>query len=88
MASVTAFPVDAAFPLTGPPKIRCHPLPCSLVFFACDGVAIMLTGSLVLLGKRASSGSLDIHRYVALWPVSWSVHRDLLLFSSLSRRHS
>jgi Undecaprenyl-phosphate galactose phosphotransferase WbaP len=69
MASVTAFPVDAGFPLTGPPKIRCHPLPCSLVFFACDSVAIMLTGTLVLLGKRASSGSLDIHRYLALWPV-------------------
>ena len=69
MASVTALPVDAAFPLTGPPKIRCHPLPCSLVFFACDSVAIMLTGTLVLLGKRAGSGSLDIHRYLALWPV-------------------
>ena len=69
MASITALPVDAAFPLTGPPKIRCHPLPCSLVFFACDSVAIMLTGTLVLLGKRAGSGSLDIHRYFALWPV-------------------
>ena len=69
MASVTAFPVEAAFPLNGPPKIRRHPLPCSLVFFACDCVAIMLTGSLVLLGKRAGSGSLDIHRYLALWPV-------------------
>jgi Undecaprenyl-phosphate galactose phosphotransferase WbaP len=69
MASVTALPVDAAFPLTGPPKIRCHPLPCSLVFFACDSVAIMLTGSLVLLGKRAAGGTLDIHRYLALWPV-------------------
>jgi Undecaprenyl-phosphate galactose phosphotransferase WbaP len=69
MASITALPVDAAFPLTGPPKIRCHPLPCSLVFFACDSVAIMLTGTLVLLGKRAGSGSLDIHRYLALWPV-------------------
>lgn len=69
MASITALPVDAAFPLTGPPKIRCHPLPCSLVFFACDSVAIILTGTLVLLGKRAPSGSLDIHRYLALWPV-------------------
>jgi Undecaprenyl-phosphate galactose phosphotransferase WbaP len=69
MASITALPVDAAFPLTGPPKIRCHPLLCSLVFFACDSVAIMLTGTLVLLGKRAGSGSLDIHRYFALWPV-------------------
>jgi Undecaprenyl-phosphate galactose phosphotransferase WbaP len=69
MASITALPVDAAFPITGPPKIRCHPLPCSLVFFACDSVAIMLTGTLVLLGKRATSGSLDIHRYLALWPV-------------------
>jgi Undecaprenyl-phosphate galactose phosphotransferase WbaP len=69
MASVTALPVDAAFPLTGPPKIPCHPLPCSLVFFVCDSIAIVLTGSLVLLGKRAGSGSLDIHRYLALWPV-------------------
>jgi Undecaprenyl-phosphate galactose phosphotransferase WbaP len=69
MASVTAVPVDAAFPLSTPPKIRCHPLPCSLAFFASDGVAIALTGSLVLLGKRAASGSLDIHRYLALWPV-------------------
>ncbi|MEA2258728.1 MAG: hypothetical protein QOJ51_1553 [Acidobacteriaceae bacterium] len=69
MASITALPVDAAFPITGPPKIRCHPLPCSLVFFACDSIAIMLTGTLVLLGKRAGSGSLDIHRYLALWPV-------------------
>jgi hypothetical protein len=69
MASVTAFPVDGAFPLTGPPKIRCHPFPCSLVFFACDSVAIMLSGSLVFLGKRVGSGSLDIHRYFALWPV-------------------
>jgi Undecaprenyl-phosphate galactose phosphotransferase WbaP len=69
MASVTAFPVDAAFPLTVPPKIRRHPLPCSLVFFACDSIAIMLTGSLVLLSTRAGSGSLDIHRYLALWPV-------------------
>jgi Undecaprenyl-phosphate galactose phosphotransferase WbaP len=69
MASITALPVDAAFPLTGPPKIHCHPLPCSLVFFACDSVAIMLTGSLVLLWRPGSNGSLDIHRYLALWPV-------------------
>src|SRR5579862_5555489 len=69
MASITALPVDGAFPITGPPKIRCHPLPCSLVFFACDSVAIMLTGTLVLLARRAASGSLDIHRYLALWPV-------------------
>jgi Undecaprenyl-phosphate galactose phosphotransferase WbaP len=27
-----------------------------------------MTGSLVLLGKRAGGGSLDIHRYLALWP--------------------
>ena len=69
MASISALPVDAAFPITGPPKIRCHPLPCYLVFFACDSVAIMLTGSLVLLGNRAAKGSPDIHRYLALWPV-------------------
>jgi Undecaprenyl-phosphate galactose phosphotransferase WbaP len=38
------------------------------VFFACDSVAIMLTGTLVLLGKRGGSGTLDLHRYLALWP--------------------
>jgi Undecaprenyl-phosphate galactose phosphotransferase WbaP len=69
MAAITALPVDAAFPFTNPPKIRRHPLPCSLVFFACDSVAIMLTGTLVLLGKPAGSGSLDLGRYLALWPV-------------------
>ena len=40
-----------------------------MVFFACDAVAITVTGSLVWLGKRASGGSLDIHRDLALWPV-------------------
>jgi Undecaprenyl-phosphate galactose phosphotransferase WbaP len=69
MASVTALPADAAFPLIGPPKIRCHPLLCSSVFFACDAVAITLTGSLVLLDKRAGGVSLDIHRYLRLWPI-------------------
>ena len=68
MASVTAVPTEAAFPLIGLPKFSCHPLLCSWVFFACDTVAIALTGSLVLLGKRAGGGSLDLHRYFALWP--------------------
>ena len=39
-----------------------------MVFFVCDAVAITVTGSLVLLGKRAGGGDLDIHRYLALWP--------------------
>ena len=68
MASVTAVPAEAAFPLIGLPKIRCHPLLSSMVFFVCDAVAIMVTGSLVLLGKRAGGGDLDLHRYFALWP--------------------
>ncbi len=69
MASVTAVPVEAAFPLIRLPKVSCHPLLSSLVFFTCDAFAITLTGSLVLLGKRTNGGSLDIHRYFALWPV-------------------
>ncbi len=68
MASVTAVPTEAPFPLIGLPKFNCHPLLSSGVFFACDTVAIALTGSLVLLGKRAGGGSLDLHRYFALWP--------------------
>jgi Undecaprenyl-phosphate galactose phosphotransferase WbaP len=68
MASATAVPIDASFPLIRLPKIRNHTLLCSMVFFVCDAVALMLTGSLVLLGKRASGGSLDLHRYFVLWP--------------------
>ena len=68
MASVTALPAEAAFPLIGLPKIRCHPFLSFMVFFACDAVAVTVTGSLVLLGKRAGGGNLDIHRYLALWP--------------------
>ncbi len=68
MASVTAVPTEAPFPLIGLPRINCHPLLSSMVFFACDAIAIALTGSLVLLGKWASGGSLDLHRYFALWP--------------------
>src|SRR3984885_3682323 len=68
MASVTALPAEAGFPLIGLPRVRCHPFLSFMVFFACDAVAITVTGSLVLLGKRASGGNLDIHRYLALWP--------------------
>jgi len=73
-----------AFPLTGPPKIRLPPVAMLPGFFACDSVAIMLTGSLVLLGKRASSGSLDNPSLFSPLACLWSVHRDLLLFPSLS----
>jgi Undecaprenyl-phosphate galactose phosphotransferase WbaP len=68
MASVTAVPAEAPFPFLGLPKINCHPLLSSVVFFACDVVAIAFTGSMVLLGRRAGGGSLDLHRYFALWP--------------------
>jgi Undecaprenyl-phosphate galactose phosphotransferase WbaP len=68
MASVTTVPTEAPFPLMGLPRINCHPLLSAMVFFACDAIAIVLTGSLVLLGKRAGGGSLDLHRYFALWP--------------------
>jgi Undecaprenyl-phosphate galactose phosphotransferase WbaP len=68
MASLTAVPAEAGFPLIGLPKISCHPLLSSMVFFACDAVAIIITGSAVLLGGRTNGGSLDLHRYFALWP--------------------
>jgi Undecaprenyl-phosphate galactose phosphotransferase WbaP len=67
MASVTAVPTEVPFPLIGLPKIRCHPWLSSMVFFVCDAVAIMLTGSLVLWDK-GGGGSLDLNRYFALWP--------------------
>ena len=68
MASVTAVPAEAGFPLIGLPKISCHPLLSAMVFFACDAIAIIFTGSAVLLGGHPNGGSLDLHRYFALWP--------------------
>jgi len=68
MASVTAVPTDVPFPLIGLPKIRCRPWLSSMVFFVCDAVAILLTGSLVLWDKRGGGGSLDLNQYFALWP--------------------
>jgi Undecaprenyl-phosphate galactose phosphotransferase WbaP len=68
MASITAVPAEGGFPLIGLPKISCHPLLSSMVFFACDAIAIMFTGSAVLLGAHPNGGSLDLHRYFALWP--------------------
>jgi Undecaprenyl-phosphate galactose phosphotransferase WbaP len=68
MASVTAVPAEAGFPLVRLPKVSCHPMLSSMVFLACDAVAIMLTGSVVLLSGRTHGGSLDLHRYFALWP--------------------
>jgi len=75
MASITALPVDAAFPITGPPKIRCHPLPCSLVFFACDSVAIMLTGP---WSSWANAPPVEVWTSIAISPLAcpWSVHCD------------
>ena len=68
MASITAIPAEGVFPLIGLPKISCHLLLSSMVFFACDAIAIMFTGSVVLLGRHPGGESLDLHRYFALWP--------------------
>jgi Undecaprenyl-phosphate galactose phosphotransferase WbaP len=68
MASVTAVPAEAGFPRIRLPKISCHPLLSSMVFVVCDAAALMLTGSVVLLNGRTNGGSLDLHRYFALWP--------------------
>ena len=68
MASVTAVPTEVPFPLIGLPKIRCLPWLSSMVFFVCDAVAIMVTGSLVLWDKRGGGGNLDLNQYSALWP--------------------
>ena len=68
MASVTAVPTEVPFPLIGLPKIRCLPWLSSTVFFVCDAVAIMLTGSLVLWDKHGGGGNLDLNQYFALWP--------------------
>jgi Undecaprenyl-phosphate galactose phosphotransferase WbaP len=68
MASVTVVATDSVLPLFRLPRIPCNPWLCSLVVLACDAMALTFTASLVLLGKRASGGGLDIHRYFALWP--------------------
>jgi Undecaprenyl-phosphate galactose phosphotransferase WbaP len=68
MASVTAVPTDAAFPLVRLPKISCRPLLSSVVFFVCDMIAMALTGGLVLLDRPPHHVGLDFHRYLALWP--------------------
>jgi Undecaprenyl-phosphate galactose phosphotransferase WbaP len=68
MASVTAVPTESPFPLITLPKVRSIPLLCSTIFFVCDAVAITLTGSLVLLSKPSGGTTLDLHRYLSLWP--------------------
>ena len=68
MASVTVVAAKPTLPLPRLSNIPCNPWLCSLVVLACDAVGLALTGSLVLLGKRASGGGLDLHRYFALWP--------------------
>ncbi len=68
MASVTVVATEPTLPLRRLPHIPCSPWLCSLVVLACDTISLTFTASLVLLGKRASGGGLDIHRYFALWP--------------------
>ncbi len=68
MASVTVVATEPTIPLHRLPNILCSPWLCSLVVLACDALSLALTASLVLLGKRASGGGLDLHRYFALWP--------------------
>jgi Undecaprenyl-phosphate galactose phosphotransferase WbaP len=68
MASVTVVATEPIFPLVGLPRIPCNPWLCSMVVLATDAMALTFTASLVLLGKRAGGGGLDIHRYFALWP--------------------
>ncbi len=68
MASVTVVATESTLPLIRLPRIPCNPWLCSLVVFACDAIALTVTASLVLLGKRASGRGLDLHRYFALWP--------------------
>jgi Undecaprenyl-phosphate galactose phosphotransferase WbaP len=67
MASVSAVPAEAAFPLMSLPRIHCQPLLCSVVFFICDAVAITSSGTIVFLGRHGAG--LGFHRYLALWPV-------------------
>ncbi len=68
MASVTVVSTESAFPFNRLPKIHCHPWLSSMVFFGCDAIALVASGSVVLLGMRAGGGGIDIHRYVELWP--------------------
>ena len=68
MASATVGATESTLPLHRLPNIPCNPWLCSLVVLACDTIALTFSASLVLLGKRASGGGLDLHRYFALWP--------------------
>jgi Undecaprenyl-phosphate galactose phosphotransferase WbaP len=68
MASVTAVPAESPFPLITLPRVRTSPVLCSVVFFVCDVLAIMLAGSLVLSAQPTGGATLDLHRYLALWP--------------------
>jgi Undecaprenyl-phosphate galactose phosphotransferase WbaP len=68
VASVTVVATESALPFSRLPKIRCSPLLSSMVVFACDAVAIVVTGSLVIFGMHPSDGVLELHRYFAHWP--------------------
>jgi Undecaprenyl-phosphate galactose phosphotransferase WbaP len=77
MASVTVSQ-KLALPLFTLPRVRCNPWLCSLVFIACDAVALATSGMLVFLsllfprlafsGYDASRESLAVQRYLDLWP--------------------
>jgi Undecaprenyl-phosphate galactose phosphotransferase WbaP len=81
MATVTVVPTDRPFPLIRLPKIRCHPFLCSLIFVACDAVAISLAGVTILLGGSID-GRLDFHQYFSLWP-ALGIFFAIFAFSSL-----
>src|ERR1700761_1318271 len=68
MASVSAVPAAGSSTFAGLPKIKCYPLLSSVVFFACDMVALGLTVTLVLLGEWARGQTLDLRLYSAMWP--------------------
>jgi Undecaprenyl-phosphate galactose phosphotransferase WbaP len=68
MASVTAVPTESPVPLVTLSKICSRPLRCFLVLLVCDTVSITLTGTLVVFVKPTGATTLDIHRYLALWP--------------------
>jgi len=68
MASMSAVPAKVSFPLIDVPKSTCRPILCSMVFFCCDIVGLVLAITAVFWVEHASGGSPDVHRYLALWP--------------------
>lgn len=62
MASVTVVSTEFASPLIRLPKIHSKPWLCSVIFVTSDAIALVVTGTLTLLG------GLELRRYLALWP--------------------